>query len=136
MAVGDMAGKVLRATAGIMSEIDPKATKRFLKESGTTHAAMMNSSKAYKAGRKGTQFVTGGISGTAKAMKKGDGIGEALMKGHSTVKTVNGELTRELSAKKVAGTATAVGLGGRVLTGGGLYRDRYGNVNVPGVPFI
>lgn len=41
-----------------------------------------------------------------------------------------------LDMKKVAGTAATVGVAGRVATGGGLYRDRYGNVNVPGLPFI
>lgn len=136
MAVGDMAGKVLRATAGIMSDIDPKATKKFLKEAGTSHGTMMKTSGAYRAGRKSTQFLTDGITGTAKAMKKGESFGQAFMKGHSSVKTVNGQTVRGLSAKKVAGTATAVGLGGRAVTGGGLYRDRYGNVNVPGIPFI
>lgn len=44
--------------------------------------------------------------------------------------------TRRLSKTKVAGTAAAVGVAGRVASGGGLYRDRYGNVNVPGVPFL
>lgn len=38
--------------------------------------------------------------------------------------------------KKIAGTAIGVGVAGRIATGGGLYRDRYGNVNVPGIPFI
>ena len=38
--------------------------------------------------------------------------------------------------KKIAGTAVGVGVAGRIATGGGLYRDKYGNVNVPGVPFI
>lgn len=136
MAVGDMAGKVLRATAGVMSDIDPKSTRKFLKNTGSNHAAMMSSSAAYRTGRKTSQFLGSGIKGTAKAMKKGDSLGDALMKGHSTVRTVDGKAVRGLSAKKVAGTATAVGLGGRALTGGGLYRDRYGNVNVPGVPFI
>lgn len=43
---------------------------------------------------------------------------------------------RFLNPKAVAGTAMAVGIAGRVATGGGLYRDQYGNFNVPGIPFI
>lgn len=136
MAAGDMAGKVLRATAGIMSEIDPKATRKFLKQSGTSHAKMMKTSGAYATGRKATNFLVGGIKGTASAMKRMDpetgSLGKALKMGHS--KMVNGK--PQLSVKKVAGTAMGVGIAGRVATGGGLYRDRYGNVNVPGVPFI
>ena len=27
-------------------------------------------------------------------------------------------------------------MAGRVVTGGGIYRDKNGNVNLPGVPFI
>lgn len=38
--------------------------------------------------------------------------------------------------KKIAGTTVGIGVAGRIATGGGLYRDRYGNVNLPGVPFI
>lgn len=140
MAAGDMAGKVLRATAGIMSEIDPKSTRKFLKNSGMgSHAKMMQTSGAYKAGRKTADFLGGGVKGTVKAMKRTDattgqkvGLGKALKTGHSNI--VNGK--PQLSAKKVAGTAVGVGVAGRVATGGGLYRDRYGNVNVPGLPFI
>lgn len=140
MAAGDMAGKVLRTTAGIMSEIDPKSTRKFLKNSGMgSHAKMMKTSGAYTTGRKTANFLVGGVKGTASAMKRIDpatgqknGLGKALKLGHSDM--VNGK--PQLSAKKVAGTAVGVGLAGRVVTGGGLYRDRYGNVNVPGVPFI
>lgn len=132
MAVGDMAGKVLRATAGVMSEIDPKSTAKYLKKAGTTNRKMMQSSGAYNVGKKTANFLTSGTKDTVKAMKQGDSFGAALKKGHTT--TVNGK--PQLSAKKVAGTAVGVGLAGRAVTGGGLYRDRYGNVNVPGIPFI
>lgn len=143
MAVGDFAGKVLRTTAGIMSEIDPKSTRKFLKQTGTSHAKMMQTSSAYSTGRKATNFLAGGIKGTASAMKRVDpatgqknGLMKSLQMGHSTTKMVNGKQVTGLSAKKVAGTAVGVGVAGRAVTGGGLYRDRYGNVNVPGIPFV
>ena len=41
-----------------------------------------------------------------------------------------------LDAKKIAGTYMGLSVAGRVVTGGGLYRDRNGNFNLPGVPFI
>lgn len=56
----------------------------------------------------------------------------SIKAGH--MKQINGQDV--LDMKKVAGTAVTVGVAGRVATGGGLYRDRYGNVNVPGLPFI
>lgn len=37
---------------------------------------------------------------------------------------------------KIAGTTFSVGVAGRIATGGGLYKDKYGNTNLPGVPFI
>lgn len=56
----------------------------------------------------------------------------SLKMGHTVVE--GGE--RFLNPKAVAGTAMAVGIAGRVATGGGLYRDQYGNFNAPGIPFI
>ena len=58
---------------------------------------------------------------------------EAIKNGHSTIDSKG---NRKYDAKAIAGTAFTAGVAGRVVTGGGLYRDRYGNVNVPGVPFI
>ena len=132
MAVGDIAGKVLRTTAGIMSEIDPKNTAKYLAKEGMTNRKMMQTSGAYRAGKAATSFLTTGGKGTMKAMKQGEGFTKAVIKGHSNM--VNGK--PQLSAKKVAGTALGVGLAGRAVTGGGLYRDRYGNTNIPGVPFF
>ena len=52
----------------------------------------------------------------------------AIKKGHMTGDKVD--------MKKVAGTYVAASVAGRVATGGGLYRDKDGNVNLPGIPFI
>lgn len=60
-------------------------------------------------------------------------IVEAVKNGHSTIDSKG---NRKYDVKAIAGTAFTAGVAGRVVTGGGLYRDRYGNVNVPGIPFI
>lgn len=100
-------------------------------------------------------FIGGGIRDSIKdynaakavyADNVAKGMGEKeLAKFKPSIKTaiVNGHSVFDDAGKRVgynktaiAGTAVAGSLVGRVATGGGLYRDRYGNVNVPGVPFI
>jgi hypothetical protein len=41
-----------------------------------------------------------------------------------------------LNTARVAGAIAIAGVAARVATGGGLYKDRYGNNNLIGVPFI
>ncbi len=77
-------------------------------------------------------FLGGGIRSTVRSAKAGHNIEDALKAGFT--KKVNGE--RVLRGGRVAGAAMSVGMAGRVASGGGLSRDRYGRVNVPGVPFI
>lgn len=78
------------------------------------------------------KFIMGesdtGIRGTLNAMAKGDGFVDAV-KGAYT----NGD---KLNYKAIAGTYVGAAAAGRVLTGGGLYRDSTGNVNMPVVPFV
>jgi hypothetical protein len=38
--------------------------------------------------------------------------------------------------KRAAGTYMTASIGARVISGGGLYKDRNGNTNLPGIPFI
>lgn len=150
MAAGDFAGKVLRMTAGIVSEIDPKNT---LKVMGKESMEQLNkNSGAFKAGKQATNFLAGGIKDTVTNMSKkgGKGMGfkEAVKAAHSTTtKITDAKMAKELgvkvgsnvtklSGKKIAGTAIGIGLAGRVVTGGGIYRDQHGKANLPGVPFI
>lgn len=81
-------------------------------------------------------FFGEGIRNSIKSYNKDNKIGliGAIEKGHSKYDSNLGK-TR-LSKAKMAGTFATVGVAGRVASGGGLYRDRYGNVNLPGVPFI
>ena len=47
-----------------------------------------------------------------------------------------GNIIRELNTKAIAGTAITAGMAARIATGGGLYRDRNGDTNIPVIPFI
>ena len=47
-----------------------------------------------------------------------------------------GNIVRELNTKAIAGTAVTAGMAARIASGGGLYRDRNGDTNIPVIPFI
>ena len=94
---------------------------------------------AFKAGMAfGNSAPMAGIRGSVSNINNNRHAGKALnikgsiMAAHSK----GGDIANGIDMKKVAGTAATIGVAGRVATGGGLYRDRYGNVNVPGLPFI
>lgn len=146
MAAGDMGKSVLRATSGIIDGLDPKKTLKYVDK------ATAKTSRAYKMGKGTTNFLAGGIRDTignmtkVEAGGKGMKFGEALATAHKTIaKDANGKAMinkatgkaeMKYSAGKIAGTFAGVSMAGRVVTGGGLYRDKNGNVNLPGVPFI
>ena len=71
----------------------------------------------------------GGITDTYKGTKAGDGFWNSLEAAH---KNTDGSLRWD----RIAGTYAAAAVGSRVLSGGGLYKDKYGNTNLPGIPFI
>lgn len=91
--------------------------------------------------------IGGGVRSTIRSKKAGHDIKTALNSGFTH--KVGGEIqtlsngmrakvggTSQINMSRVAGAAFGVAAAGRIATGGGLYRDRYGRVNVPGVPFI
>lgn len=71
----------------------------------------------------------GGIADTYKGTKAGDGFWNSLEAAH---KNADGSLRWD----RIAGTYAAAAIGSRVISGGGLYKDKYGNTNLPGIPFI
>ena len=71
-----------------------------------------------------------GIRGTLNNLADGQGFGQAV-KGAYTAADGKG-----LNYKAIAGTYIGGSLVGRAATGGGIYRDQTGNINMPGVPFI
>ncbi|MGL5764618.1 MAG: hypothetical protein ACRCX8_03145, partial [Sarcina sp.] len=70
---------------------------------------------------------------STKNSGKDASVFKSIKQGHMK-KGANGQM--EYNAGKIAGTVATVGVAGRIATGGGLYRDQYGNVNLPGIPFI
>lgn len=95
----------------------------------------MKASTAATAGN----WAGGGIRDSIKQYKKATGddksILGAIQKGHKKVDKA-GNLTEKYDMGKIAGTTFSVGVAGRIATGGGLYKDKYGNTNLPGIPFI
>lgn len=114
-------------------------TKEVAKTSADASIKAMQNSNAFKMGAnvskaapfKGIMDSAREYYGHANSGSK-IGIKQAAILGHT--KDINGQ--RVADYKKIAGTAATIGVAGRVASGGGLYRDRYGNVNVPGLPFI
>lgn len=123
--------KAALKTAKEMGKLSDDAIKNML-----NHGAGKNGMKTAEAMLKGGP--TSGIASTIHHMDGGKGFKEAMKIAHS--KNVYNEagavVGTRTSKAKVAGTVFTAGVAGRVATGGGLYRDRYGNINVPGVPFI
>ena len=91
--------------------------------------ALAKNNMAFKIG----DAIGGGVRDTIRSKKMGHDFKTALNAGF-TKAGENG--VRQLRMDRVAGAAFGVGVASRVVTGGGLYRDRYGRVNAPGVPFI
>ena len=91
--------------------------------------ALAKNNMAFKIG----DAIGGGVRDTIRSKKMGHDFKTALNAGF-TKAGENG--VRPLRMDRVAGAAFGVGVASRVATGGGLYRDRYGRVNAPGVPFI
>lgn len=71
----------------------------------------------------------GGIGDTYKGVRDGGNFWDALESAHTND-------DGSLRWGRIAGTYAAAAVGSRVVSGGGLYKDRYGNSNIPGVPFI
>lgn len=71
----------------------------------------------------------GGISDSYNNYQSGMGIMESISKAHQNA-------DGSLNVRRTAGTFMAASAAARVASGGGLYKDRYGNPNLIGVPFI
>ena len=141
-----IAKNMLNFAAGLNESLRPVASKagREALDANSRKAAqqVLNSSACQfgaKVGKKAlNNTMTTGIASTIHNLDKGAGkvdFKEAIKAAHSVVDKSAPNGTR-ISKRKVAGTMATAGVAGRVATGGGLYRDRYGNVNIPGLPFI
>lgn len=137
---------------GVYSNIDSKAAQKMIKNHATKTGApvdvaekMIKNSLNTNSAKLGYQLMDTaplkGIASSARIYNNSANAGkkvkltDAIKKGHRKI-DANGNLMKEYDKGKIAGTVFSVGVAGRIATGGGLYRDRYGNVNLPGVPFI
>ena len=66
-----------------------------------------------------------------------EGFGQAFKKafGEEIINDA-GEKAMRWNNKKIAGSFLGAAVAGRVLTGGGLYKDGNGNTNIVGLPFV
>ena len=113
---------ILIVPASPIPLLNPSATssaKQLTRVSGLTKPTIAN--------RIG-DAVGGGAKDMYTGMKAGKGFGEAAQLAF----THNDKIRMD----RVAGTFVGASAAARVATGGGLYKDRYGNGNLIGVPFI
>lgn len=71
----------------------------------------------------------GGITDSYNNYQSGMGIMESISKAHQNA-------DGSLNARRIGGTFMAASAAARIASGGGVYKDRYGNPNLIGVPFI
>lgn len=74
-------------------------------------------------------FAERGIHGTVRGMSKGLGLPEAAKQAFTKQ---NGNV----NWGTVAGSYIGVSAGYRAMSGGGAYRDKNGNTNIAGIPFV
>ena len=117
--VQNIANKLLKGTDYVDDIFKKASNDSLLRSNGAIN-------KAY-------DFVMGsnkyGIKGSIHGMANNKGIINSIKDAHM----IDG---KGLNYKAIAGTYIGASLAGRALSGGGLYRDSTGNVNMPGVPFI
>jgi len=79
-----------------------------------------------------------GITGVVRGVQNneldfGGAVTQAFTKG---VENADGTISRKLDAGTIAGSYLGVSSAYRIASGGGLYKDKNGNTNLIGVPFI
>lgn len=131
------------STKGIMKDGKRIFGKEAYKEGEkfVTNKIQTTNSTAYKIGNN----LGGGIRDTFKSYKKSGNdvaFGEKMKKSldagfKKNIYDEAGKVTgREIDPMKVMGAAVSTGVAARVASGGGLYKDKNGNTNIPGIPFI
>lgn len=146
--LGGIGRSMTKFAQGVYSELGDDAAKSVLKK--VNKEAMTDTQKVmFQGGKKiANAPMFSGIMDSArmynnaKIAAKADpdkamGVFKAIAEGHKTfTKDASGKMVGSYSAGKIAGTVGTVGVAGRLITGGGLYKDGNGNFNLPGIPFI
>lgn len=81
---------------------------------------------------------TGAVESIGR-MSHGDSLGDALVKTFANgTKKEGGKLVADggWNIGKIAGSYIGVSAAARIASGGGIYKDRNGNANLIGVPFV
>lgn len=89
----------------------------------------LNSDRINEFGNQAKDFFLGGSIDSYKNYKSGMGIIDSVAKAHQNE-------DGSVNMMKAAGTFMTMSAAARVASGGGVYKDRYGNPNLIGVPFI
>ncbi|WP_139995214.1 hypothetical protein [Kurthia sp. Dielmo] len=95
--------------------------------SGGFRENILNSNKAIQNVHAGGML--GGISQSVNAYRDTGDLARSIKAAHSNEDGA-------LNYGRIAGSVLTAGVGYRALSGGGLYRDKDGQTNIAGVPFI
>lgn len=135
---------------GVYNNIDTKATTKMITKHAKNNGGdrvlsekIIKSSLNSNAAKLGSQITdTAPLKGIRDSARKYNNaansgkpikLKEAIKQGHQKI-GADGKAQYDMG--KIAGTTFSVGVAGRIVTGGGLYKDKYGNTNLPGIPFI
>ena len=88
-----------------------------------------HSEKLNEFGNQAKDFFLGGSIDSYNNYKSGMGVIDSVVKAHQNE-------DGSVNMMKAAGTFMTMSAAARVASGGGVYKDRYGNPNLIGVPFI
>ncbi len=127
--------RLTNLAAGVYDQIDAKNTTKIFKN------ANLNSKSAQLGSEVANYGVFKGIKGTAQASLSAKqnnapiSLLGAVKQGHM-VKDAASETGERVSKSAVAGTVGTLGVAGRIASGGGVYKDKNGNTNIAGIPFI
>ena len=122
------AGKILKGIDGFANGVE------------VGMGAILESNKAINPIKTMGKFVLGesdtGIRGTLNAMSRGDKFTKALGSAYKKAGSESIKGMGDINWKAVGGTYVGAAVAGRVLTGGGIYRDSSGNTNLPVIPYV
>lgn len=103
--------------------------RKSLERMSTMKLANTSALRKTSLAQRGGDFIGGGARETMKNMKRGENITTALKNAHSNP-------GGGLNMKRVAGSYVGASAAARVATGGGVMKDKNGNTNLIGIPFI
>lgn len=127
------------AKPGFIGDFVDSATGAFM--SGAKRTNMLNSNQSINSV---TEMMTnpaaggwaGGVTQSINAYRQGGKHEGDLFGAIKAAHKKDGDLNGNWDYGRIAGSAMTAGIGYRVLSGGGAYRDQNGQTNIAGVPFI